>query len=266
MIRTLDRPKSQGERFMESFSQSAPKFGEAFENLTKYIKENKENKRLKELTGEDYSGLSQDLKSKIAMEKIKQKTFYDLFSGKGVHDGEQGEHTGMPAWEDMSDMQKAQISFQFPNVAKTMQQESLSKAPQKKLTERAENLIETGKDLKNLLPYVGSAWLPGKSFAGTSFNRESVQKRAEFDTLVADWAGFFRDLDTRGQLPLGMYEKVIEPRLPNSQFSERINLGRIEAMEKLAKRYGGLEKSEKQKKSNKKAKPSLDDLANEYLH
>lgn len=119
-------------------------------------------------------------------------------------------------------------------------------------TKRAKNLLATAKQMKGLLKYTGSEVYPGAGFGGV-FNRESVQKRAEFNSLAADFAGFFRDLDTKGQLPQGLYEKLIEPRMPNDELSDKENLGRIDALESLAKRFGGLE----QDSSNEKERPPL---------
>lgn len=111
--------------------------------------------------------------------------------------------------------------------------------------EKAESLLGTVKEMEDLIPYTGSTDIPwSPSFLGNSLNRGAVQKRATFDELAASAASFFRDLETKGQLPLGLYEKVIEPRLPSSKLSERQNKGRLEGLTSLAKRYGGLPEKE----------------------
>ena len=118
--------------------------------------------------------------------------------------------------------------------------------------ESANAVISTADDMKKLLKYTGSTKIPfTSSFNAKSggVNREGLEKRNEFDTLAASAASFFRDLETKGQLPLGLYEKVILPRLPNSEVSERENKGRINGIVALAKKYGG-------KKFNEPAKAS----------
>lgn len=123
-------------------------------------------------------------------------------------------------------------------------------------TKRAKNLLATAQKMKGLLPYTGSKIVPGKGFGGP-LNRESVQKRAKFNSLAADFAGFFRELDTKGQLPQGLYDKVIAPRLPNDELSDRENLGRIEGLEDLARRYGGLENEELALQKTQEKKPAI---------
>lgn len=152
------------------------------------------------------------------------------------------------------------------------QQESTSKENLKRETadlEKAEKsgaVLESAQGMRDLLEYTGSTWLPGKSFAGESFNREAVQKRRKFDVLAASAASFFRDLDTKGQLPQGLYEQVIKPNLPNSKNSERENLGRIEGLEDLAKTYGGKTfkkqgaKTEAKQEGNLKVGQSFEEL------
>lgn len=117
---------------------------------------------------------------------------------------------------------------------------------------RAKNLLATAKEMKGLLKYTGSGLIPGSGFGGP-LNRESVQQRAKFNSLAADFAGFFRELDTKGQLPQGLYDKVIAPRLPNDSLSDRENSGRIEGLEDLARRYGGLDQESGPDSSNESA-------------
>lgn len=138
-------------------------------------------------------------------------------------------------------------------------QEAAAKEEQKRETkdlekyESAKSVIDTADEMEKLIEYTGSTRIPFTKSAGARpeafFNREGVEKRNEFDTLAASAASFFRDLETKGQLPLGLYEKVILPRLPNSEVSERENKGRIKGIVALAKKYGG-------KKFNESAKAS----------
>lgn len=174
----------------------------------------------------------------MIMSRQKQKQKEDLL--KGIHmKGSAG--LGM---EDLLKMSNAGLEKEAAIMAPFILAEQKSRLKQEGESQekrgRAENILSTIKQSEELLPYTGSTLVPGKSFGGGSFNREAVEKRDEFDALSAQYANFFRDLDTKGQLPLGMYEKVIEPRLPNSKLSERQNRGRLRAIRSLAKKYGGI--------------------------
>jgi len=137
-------------------------------------------------------------------------------------------------------------------------QEAAAKEEQKRETkdlekyEAAKSVIDTAEEMEKLIKYTGSTGIPFTSSFNAKpggINREGLEKRNEFDTLAASAASFFRDLDTKGQLPQGLYEKVILPRLPTTQVSERENKGRIKGIVALAKKYGG-------KKFNEPAKDS----------
>lgn len=129
------------------------------------------------------------------------------------------------------------------------QQESTSKENLKRETadlekaEKSNAVLDSAQGMRDLIEYTGSTRIPFTKSAGAredSFvNREGLQKRNKFDALAASAASFFRDLDTKGQLPQGLYEQVIKPNLPNSKLSERANLGKIEGLEDLARTYGG---------------------------
>ena len=128
---------------------------------------------------------------------------------------------------------------------------SESEASDKKT--KAKSTIDIANEMEGLLKYTGATWIPGtSSFLGGSLNREAVEKREYFDEEAAAAASYFRELETKGQLPLGLYEKVIEPRLPNSKLSERVNKGRIEGLISLAKKYGGIEGEKSGSKSLQK--------------
>lgn len=116
----------------------------------------------------------------------------------------------------------------------------------KEKMKKAENTLSIAKKMKGLIGYTGNQAIPttSGSFDPTMglLNRKAVQKRNEFDALAASFASYYRDLETKGQLPQGLFESVIKPRLPNSELAERENIGRIEGLEQLARQYGGLEK------------------------
>lgn len=149
-------------------------------------------------------------------------------------------------WDQLSDKGRERYEPQF--ASELRKQEAAHKEGLKRETqalekaERAESILESAKEMKDLLKYTGSTAVPFTSSFNAipgGLNREGLQQRNKFDVLAADAASFFRDLETKGQLPQGLYEKVIEPRLPASKLSERENLGRIEGLEALAKKYGG---------------------------
>jgi len=127
---------------------------------------------------------------------------------------------------------------------------------------RAKGLFKTVDTMRSLIKYTGSTSIPFTSSFNakkTGLNRKGLQMRNKFDGLAADFASFFRDLETKGQLPQGLYEQVIKPRLPNSELSERENLGRIDAIEQLARQYAELE-DPSQMRSDKSSRPSLQDI------
>lgn len=145
------------------------------------------------------------------------------------------------------------------------QQETTQKAEAEDLKkfESSNAVLGIADEMEGLLGYTGSTKIPfTKSFNAqpAGLNREGLEKRNEFDTLAASAASFFRDLDTKGQLPQGLYEKVILPRLPSTQVSERENKGRISGLRTLAKKYGGKKFAEtpKDSKSEKGAKLTND--------
>lgn len=124
------------------------------------------------------------------------------------------------------------------------QEEEKIEKPLREKRERATNVINSAEKMRGLLKYTGSSYVPGTSSFLTKgplpINREGIQKRAQFDATAAAAANFFRDLDTKGQLPQGLYEQVIKPNVPNSEKSERENEGLIDGLIDLAKEYGGL--------------------------
>lgn len=138
--------------------------------------------------------------------------------------------------------------------------------------QRAETLLGTLEEMESLLPYTGSTSIPFTSSFNAipeGLNRSGLEKRNTFDALAADIASFFRDLEAKGQLPQGLYEKLIEPRLPSSKLSERENLGRIKGARSLARRFGGLQSEEsslprelKVQSESQKERPPLETIWN----
>jgi len=74
MVQVLNRPQSQGERFMESFQQSAPMFSEAFSRAMQPGKDKKEKEALERITGQDLSGLSPEVIKHMAIEHSKARS------------------------------------------------------------------------------------------------------------------------------------------------------------------------------------------------
>lgn len=153
--------------------------------------------------------------------------------------------------EPLDPMQQGIIAMKHPQFINAYQAAQKAQAPQHDRERKATSALSTAQEMKDRLKYVGSTKIPGtSSFLGGSLNREAVQEREHFDFLAAEIASFLRDLDTKGQLPQGLYEQVIKTRLPNSELSERTNLGRIEGYEDLIRRYGGKKFTEKSKGSS----------------
>lgn len=95
--------------------------------------------------------------------------------------------------------------------------------------------------LRERIPYTGSTAVPGPSFlargnVGAIVHPSGVAKRAEFQSAVAPLMSFLKDLDTRGNLPQGLFNKLME-RLPDVELTEAENKGRINAIEDAIKRY-----------------------------
>lgn len=203
------------------------------------------------------AGVSQtaNLLSESVKERMKaQAKSQSLLSTLSQLGGEKGDF-------DLSNLtpeQQGMLATQHPEFVTAYQAAQKAQRPQKEKEKGAENVLNISKTIRGLLKYTGSRWAPGAGFDPTEFlNREAIQKREEFDSLGASYASYFRDLDTKNQLPLGLYQKVIEPRIPNSELSERVNLGRIEALEELAREYGGLNAKKTSKKNGSSAEPMV---------
>lgn len=152
--------------------------------------------------------------------------------------------------EPLDPVQQGIIAMKHPQFINAYQAAQKAQEPQQERERKATSGLVTAQAMKDRLKYVGSTKIPGtSSFLGGSLNREAVQEREHFDFLAAEMASFLRDLDTKGHLPQGLYEQVIKTRLPNSELSERVNLGRIEGYEDLIRRYGGKKFTEKSKGS-----------------
>lgn len=137
-----------------------------------------------------------------------------------------------------------QLIKQFGKAKEISPEQSKANAEKTERKERAGRLLSGVNTQKGLIPYVGQTDIPFTKNFGGQFNRTSVRQRERFDVLGAEAASFFRDLDTKGQLPQGLYEEVIKPRLTSSKLSEAENEGRMLGLIDLAKQYGGLSDEE----------------------
>lgn len=209
MVQVLDRAPSSADRMLGSLERSLPAISDL---IMQHRKQQGANQFLSK-----FQGLGTENSPNLSMNK--------------------------PTWQDLVALQQSGNNDLANILAPTVAAQEKQDIDLGVKRQRSEQLLGTADEMEDLLPYTGAVQIPfTKSFFGQEggWNREAVEKRAYFDTLAADAAGFFRDLDTRGQLPQGLYEKVIEPRLPNSKLSERENKGRIKALRSLAKRYGGI--------------------------
>jgi hypothetical protein len=121
--------------------------------------------------------------------------------------------------------------------------------------QKAKGHLGTLEELESLLPYTGSVLVPGKGFLGGQkgfkglnilnqpLNRESSEKRNQFDTAALTLEGLLRDLATKGALPQKTFQVLLE-RLPSSDLSDRENIGRINALRGVLKRSIGEEAAE----------------------
>lgn len=98
------------------------------------------------------------------------------------------------------------------------------------------NYSDTIKDMRDLLKYTGSKVIPGKSFF-PALNRESLQKRSEFDNLAYSLEGIVREISKlKGTISEKVFNKMLE-QLPSSEFSDRKNIGKMDALTKTIERH-----------------------------
>jgi len=112
--------------------------------------------------------------------------------------------------------------------------------------ENAESILGAIEEMEELLPYTGSALVPGKGFAGKksgeglpAINRVSAEKRAEFDTGTSEFINLIKSMEAKGQFSKAIFEDVKKERVPNSNLTNRENQGRLNAFRKLVKRHLG---------------------------
>jgi hypothetical protein len=141
-----------------------------------------------------------------------------------------------------------------------------------KETAKYQGQIEAVDYLRERIPYTGSVVIPGtKSFLGKGtpglfFHPSAVTKRAEFQTGIAPIMSFLKDLDTRGNLPMGLFNKLME-RLPDADLPEAENEGRLNSIEQAIKSYAPdyvkeaiKTQSSKPEFTSEKKRPSLGDI------
>lgn len=222
MVQVLPYVPSFGEKLAPALSQAVGDVAQGYQQM----RANQNDQRILEGLGQNPNASHMDLiKAFSSLSKGKQESLTPLFT------------------QYLKSQQKQQ------DVAQKTQEED-----QKKF-ESSNAVLGIADEMEKLIEYTGSTRIPFTKSAGARpnafFNREGLEKRNEFDTLAASAASFFRDLDTKGQLPQGLYEQVILPRLPSTKVSERENRGRINGLRTLAKKYGG-------KRFEQKEKPPLE--------
>ena len=100
--------------------------------------------------------------------------------------------------------------------------------------ERASAFYGTIDRMRELKPYVGTQWYGSKTMF-LPLQRETIQRRAEYDSSIAHLLSFLKELDAKGQMPYKLIEKL-EKKLPSSELSERENAGRLDALEGIVTR------------------------------
>lgn len=202
------------ERIGPVFQQTLP---QAF---TEVMGAREENKALKELTGQDLSGLSPDLK-KLYLEKFmsqkKASPFSDMISAK------------IQAGQPLTPEEQKTLAYTEPKAAK-----SYFEAEERLGEAKSWKGVISG--LKNKLKSVGptAPFLKGK-FA---FRRSKTAKEREaFDVLAFQLERYARAAHTKGPLAFQTYQSLLS-KLPSSKLTEAENEGRIEEWERaLAKDF-----------------------------
>lgn len=110
--------------------------------------------------------------------------------------------------------------------------ESETEIKQQEKTQKSQGLLQNISRLRELIPYTGN-WMGTKTFGGP-LRRETIQKRAEIKGLSFGLESFYRDMAAKGNMPLGIFEKLMTI-LPDPELSERENLGRLDASERMIK-------------------------------
>ncbi len=199
-----------------------------------------------------------------------QKRKSDQAILEAIRSGKSSDTDLMTLWNRMSPEgrkeNEAFLNSQLRIQESTHKEELKRETEDIQKAEKSEGILASAKKMRDLIKYTGSTKIPFTSSFNAirgGLNREGLQKRNKFDVLAASAASFFRDLETKGQLPLGLYEEVIKPRLPNSELEERENLGRIEGLEELAKEYGGKTLKNAPKLSEKKEAQKSSSLTDE---
>lgn len=171
-------------------------------------------------------GSAANLLSEATKQKMKSRSLLDTLSQLR----KEGENGGI---NDLTAEQQGLLANQYPEFVKAYQTAQKLQQPEKEKMKRGESLLDTIESLRDKVDYVGH-WFGIKTFGGP-LRRETVQKRNEIDSEVADLMAYLKELDTKGQLPFGLF-KQLEKKLPSSDLSEREYKGRLDAFEKIIRR------------------------------
>lgn len=140
--------------------------------------------------------------------------------------------------------------------------------PEKEKIQHLEGISKTIDRLEELTPYVGSQLIPGTknfdplAFQGYGLNQEAIAKRAQIDSEVSNILSYLRELDSKGQLPKGIFQELLN-RSPKSTDSEAIYKGKLKAFrEMLNTTIGGLKGTNKisEKSESNKNRPTLEEI------
>lgn len=256
MVTILPRVPSTGEKFAKAFANLGQSLGEQIPEHLMGKRERGEQNKFAQSLGIDLSGIQDKEIRKFALqEALKGKfresptdKFTTQFNLKNQQEEQEAAAThaaykkqGLPVPEEHIPGTPKSV---YDTIAK--RRPTAGEEETEKLAGKRKGFLETIDDLRNNISYTGSRFIPGtKSFAPGIF-REAKQKRAEFDVLAFSLEGFLRELSTKGQLPQSIFATLLT-KLPSSGVSERENKGRLDAIEKIVKRY--LPEGEEKKKS-----------------
>jgi hypothetical protein len=111
-----------------------------------------------------------------------------------------------------------------------LKQDVKTEAAQKERAQYERTINSQLNEMEDMLPYVGSWW--GTKTVGGPVRRETVEKRAEFDTMGRDLFSVLKSLESKGVISKYIFQNM-EKQMPDSEKSERENAGRIKGFRKL---------------------------------
>lgn len=235
-------------------------FGEEFlQQKISQKAQGRENQALKSLYGEDYSGLSPEIKKLAVTQKAKDKNLSEMF---GISKPQQQGANELGGFQPLSHEQKAFLALKDPSAFKAYEQLEKGYKEEEEKTKRTENLSSTLGEMINTLE---------KGNLGYTAKRATAQGRRDtqyFDTLGTQLESIGKDMVSKGVLSAPRFAYLLG-NLPSSSKTDASNAGALEAWAKeLDLKVPGIERLKQfyeEKKPRKKAKV-LDEKAVEKIY